>query len=499
MLKLKRREARDHHDFEQVDLPGIQGNDPTQSGDEGSAQRPCMDEGLFRTVVHDLNGLGLELADVAGQIEQLSGETTMVFDSFSQLKSSAGMVQESNDRIHAAATASYQVAEQTSVDMARSREMVETTNAKIADLMQAVGGISTQLQGLQEAFGSVRDVAGAIDAIARQTNLLALNATIEAARAGEAGKGFAVVASEVKQLAAQTSKATETIGETLSDLDKEADLLIELSVQATGAMSDVENSSSSMHDVLQALDGAFETIRQSSQDIESGVAENNQSLRSLVGDVNAVHGAFESNQSGLTSASSRMVSAAKLSDKLVATSSVGGLETENTFFIETVQKLAQQISDAFEAEVNAGRISEQDLFDQSYQPIDGTNPPQMMAPFTSMTDRVMPDIQEPIVAEHDAIAFVAAVDKNGYLPTHNKVFSKPQGKDPVWNAANCRNRRIFDDRVGLAAGQSREKFLLQTYRRDMGGGKFVLMKDLSAPIYVKGRHWGGVRMGYKAG
>ncbi|MCV6577436.1 MAG: methyl-accepting chemotaxis protein, partial [Cohaesibacter sp.] len=191
------------------------------------------------------------------------------------------------------------------------------------------------------------------------------------------GKGFAVVASEVKQLAAQTSKATETIGETLSDLDKEADLLIELSVQATGAMSDVENSSSSMHDVLQALDGAFESIRQSSQDIESGVAENNQSLRSLVGDVNAVHGAFESNQSGLTSASNRMVSAARLSDKLVATSSVGGLETENTFFIETVQKLAQQISDAFEAEVKAGRISEQDLFDQSYQPIDGTNPQQM--------------------------------------------------------------------------------------------------------------------------
>jgi len=55
---------------------------------------------------------------------------------------------------------------------------------------------------------------------------------------------------------------------------------------------------------------------------------------------------------------------------------------------------------------------------------------------------------------------------------------------------------MFSDRTGLAAGQNKEKFLLQTYRRDMGGGKFVMMKDLSAPITVQGRHWGGLRIGY---
>lgn len=498
MLNFKRRQQREQagpaQDHSEVGQDGMMTTDMGQSVASKTTQ---FDEGLFRNVVHDLNGLGQELADVAGEIEQLSSETNEVFDSFSQLKSSAGMVQESNDRIHAAASASFEVAEQTSVDMARSREMVETTNIKVAELMRAVSGISTQLQGLQEAFGSVRDVAGAIDAIARQTNLLALNATIEAARAGEAGKGFAVVASEVKQLAAQTSKATETIGDTLSDLDKEAELLIELSVEATDAMGEVETSSASVHEVLQGLDSAFQSIRQSSQDIESGVADNNQSLRSLVDEVNSVHGAFETNQAGLNSASNRMVSAARTSDKLVATSSVGGLETENTFFIQTIQELAQRVSEAFEEELRSGRISEKDLFDLSYAPIEGTNPQQVMAPFTTMTDRVMPDIQEPIVAKHKEIAFVAAVDKNGYLPTHNKVFSKPQGKDEVWNAANCRNRRIFDDRVGLAAGRNTEKFLLQTYRRDMGGGKFVLMKDLSAPITVRGRHWGGLRMGYR--
>jgi methyl-accepting chemotaxis protein len=77
-------------------------------------------------------------------------------------------------------------------------------------------------------------------------------------------------------------------------------------------------------------------------------------------------------------------------------------------------------------------------------------------------------------------------------------YSHPQGSDPVWNSANCRNRRIFNDRTGLSAGRSTRPFLLQTYRRDMGGGHFVLMKDVSAPIMVHGRHWGGFRIGFKA-
>jgi methyl-accepting chemotaxis protein len=76
--------------------------------------------------------------------------------------------------------------------------------------------------------------------------------------------------------------------------------------------------------------------------------------------------------------------------------------------------------------------------------------------------------------------------------------SQPQGDDPVWNAAHCRNRRIFGDRTGLTCGRNTEPFIVQTYRRDMGGGNFVMMKDASAPIWVNGRHWGGFRIGYTA-
>ena len=61
----------------------------------------------------------------------------------------------------------------------------------------------------------------------------------------------------------------------------------------------------------------------------------------------------------------------------------------------------------------------------------------------------------------------------------------------------ARNRRIFNDSTGLASGRNQRPFLLQTYRRDMGGGSFVVMKEVAAPITVNGRHWGGLRLAFK--
>jgi methyl-accepting chemotaxis protein len=199
----------------------------------------------------------------------------------------------------------------------------------------------------------------------------------------------------------------------------------------------------------------------------------------------------------LATASQRAAALLLLSEELIEVSTEFGVETEDTPFIAVVKDTAARISRVFESAVEAGQISLRDLGDVQYREIAGSNPKQFRTRYLDFTDRVLPPIQEPLLELSEKVVFCAAVDRNGYLPTHNRKFSAPPGRDPVWNAANCRNRRIFNDRTGLGAATNRKPFLLQTYRRDMGGGNFVLMKDLSAPIVVFGRHWGGLRLAYR--
>lgn len=160
---------------------------------------------------------------------------------------------------------------------------------------------------------------------------------------------------------------------------------------------------------------------------------------------------------------------------------------------------AAAISAAFEKAVADGRITMEALFSRDYAPIEGTRPQQYMTPFVGLTDAVVTPVIEEALELGDHVVFAAVVNGDGFLPTHNRKFSRPQGDDPVWNTANCRNRRFFADRVGLAAGRSAADTLIQAYRRDMGGGRHAVMKDISAPIMVRGRHWGGLRIGYRAG
>ena len=86
----------------------------------------------------------------------------------------------------------------------------------------------------------------------------------------------------------------------------------------------------------------------------------------------------------------------------------------------------------------------------------------------------------------------------GRIVRNNARYNQPQRVgDVAWNTANSRNRRIFNDRTGLASARNQRPFLLQTYRRDMGGGQFIVMKEAAAPITVAGRHWGGLRLAFK--
>lgn len=167
-------------------------------------------------------------------------------------------------------------------------------------------------------------------------------------------------------------------------------------------------------------------------------------------------------------------------------------------FIHVAERAAAKVMAKFESAIASNQITMETLFDKNYRPVKGSDPAQHVTDYLSFTDRVLPEFQEPVLEFDDRIAFCAAVDQNGYLPTHNQKYSHPQKlDDPVWNAANCRNRRIFTDKTGKAAGANTKPYLIQSYLRDMGGGNFVMMKDLTVPIKVRGRQWGNLRIGYK--
>ncbi|MFM1988017.1 MAG: hypothetical protein RJA99_974 [Pseudomonadota bacterium] len=367
-----------------------------------------------------------------------------------------------------------------------NRSIAQATQASRDAVQEAREAVAQVGQGVAEVVDTLRDVSGAageITRIALQTRLVAFNASVEAKRAGDAGRGFGVVAEAVRDLAAKVEASSKLIMGTVQRLDERiASLSREIVDGGTGDS---------------AFHGALGRAEARVDEIAAAARENVAGCESVLATVRALAGQVDETAAALDAARTRAGTFLGVSESLLELTADSGVHTADTPYIETAIATAGAIADRFEQALAAGRLTIDDLFDSDYRPIEGSDPVQHLTRFTALADALLPDLQEPVLASLANVVFCAAVDRNGYLPTHNATFSRPQGPDPVWNAANCRNRRIFADRTGLAAGRNRRRFLLQTYRRDMGGGQYALMKDLSAPIVVRGRHWGGLRIAYR--
>jgi methyl-accepting chemotaxis protein len=93
------------------------------------------------------------------------------------------------------------------------------------------------------------------------------------------------------------------------------------------------------------------------------------------------------------------------------------------------------------------------------------------------------------------VTVCAAIDRNGYLPVHRPSQSKPQRPGEIaWNETNSRNRRIYDDPDRLAAARSTRPYLIQEYLIEHST---TMVRSISAPIRVFGKHWGAARINYK--
>ena len=428
---------------------------PVQSGPDYS--------GAIRSIATQASELGRGAAELDGVIEDVVAASSRQVTEIGQLATDMQAMVQSNRAIEASGNASR-------VAMGQARDAV-------AQVGEGVLGVVT----------SLRDVASAatdITQIALQTRLVAFNATVEAKRAGEAGAGFAVVAEAVKDLAAKVEQSSKLIMSTVTQLDARIDSL---------AASITDNKDAAQHG---AFHQALAQVEASVNEIVAATQRNLQTCQGVTAEVGTMAASVAASADTLKRVNANTRNFLKASETLAEVTNDCGAVTPDTPFIEAVQRGAARLSRALDDAVAQGRISMADLFDDKYAPVAGSNPAQVTTRFVALTDELFPPVQEELLAFDPKVVFCAAVDRNGFLPTHNLKFSQPQGRDPVWNAAHARNRRLFNDRTGLAAGRNERRFLLQTYRRDMGGGQRVLMKDLSAPITVQGRHWGGLRLAY---
>ena len=450
-------------------------------------------------LAHFASQLGFEIVDIAGFLNSVDQKSAEQLAALKSTRTITENVLRANGSVREALASLHEVTDATLSQVEGSIGFVRESGEKSKHVASWVQELSDRMERVATALEAVEQNNDNIAEIARQVNILAINAKIEAARAGDSGRGFGVVAEAINELSQKTAHAAggieeniQTLAESVNkirgeskDISSDADHIISTASDTDKALNEIAHGVHKTSDAtqtmadqaenvraqMQELVPAFDSIERSTADTARGIHETRHRVNGLI-----------DNSESIYQISVGLGAAAIGDDKK---------------FIDTAREGAQEISELFEKALASGAISTENLFDQTYVPIRGSDPAQVLTRFTEFTDKHLPDIQERLLNTHTNIAFCAAVDRNGYLPTHNKIFSQPQSSDPDWNAAHCRNRRIFDDRVGLKAGQNTEPFLLQVYRRDMGGGEFVLMKDISAPIIVNGQHWGGFRMGVK--
>lgn len=375
--------------------------------------------------------------------------------------------------------------------------VLETALRSSAGADAAVTPIEERLGSFGTVLKELSSVASSIETIAKQTRVLSLNAGIEAARAGEAGRGFAVVAGEVKNLAEGTRAATERITSTVRSLVTQIEGLIGERGESAQHANHTGEGAEAVHGVLIRAHAAFSSVRRAIDSIGRSAASNLDACNATLEELGTRAQGVQLSSANLVQADQRIEGLLGLSEDLIRLIAESGVESADPAIILLGIDTAKRIGELFEAAIARGEITERQLFDERYREIPATNSKQFMTDYVEFADRVLPAIQDPRQRADSCIIFCVAWVKGGDLPTHNPEYRQPQSKDPVWNAAHWRNRRVFSDRAVQKVVRNTKRFLLQTDRRDMGGGRFVLMKDLSAPIWVRGRHWGAFRIGYR--
>ncbi|MCB4438591.1 methyl-accepting chemotaxis protein [Alteromonas sp. McT4-15] len=433
-------------------------------------------------------------ASISFFLEQLSSMLRAQVTSISEMSSRLQHIESSGVELDTLAKSASISMNESDENTQQGTKLLKELSSQQQKLVTNINASANALSALKSKAEGISTITNTINQLADQTNMLALNAAIEAARAGEQGRGFAVVADEVRDLAKKTADATSGIENLLHDMNTSSQSAVE-------TMESVLTSSNEMNTLLDESEkaishaGSLSTqARDAVNTMQERVEVNTEHSSGIGANISELQTTTENLDTDLSNVSRQALLLSEQAEDIFRLLEHFDVNDKNSMVRDIAVSTAKAIGKRFEKAIEENEISQEALFSFTYSPIANTNPVKHSTPFDTFTDSVLPTIQEPILDEHTFIIYAGAVDKNGYFPTHNKKFSQPLTGDYQTDLVNNRTKRLFNDPTGSRCGSNTSAFLLQTYKRDTG----EIMHDLSAPIFVYGKHWGGFRIGYKA-
>ena len=450
-----------------------------------------------RALVETLSGSADKSAISAAQVshaaDQLKNRLDRQVSETAQMAEYAGQITESVRESAQQATDAATMALQNRQVSVEGRDALTTAINSVRAVHEQSSENLRLIQELNEKSNKIQGVTTTIQGIAEQTNLLALNAAIEAARAGDQGRGFAVVADEVRQLAGRTAQATGEVAETLQEIRSDTSLIV-------SRIEDLAKSVESGLESVESVGERLDQIRDQSDRVQQQVARiaeidqnNEQSLQQVSSAIETVRDQITESDTSVASLAQQAATLMELAEEANAAFALNSDESYHRFFYDQARQGADRIGKLFEKAVRDGQLAESALFDKQRTPIPKTDPQKYSSSFDRFTDQQLPTVQEAVKGAHPSMVFAIAAAPDGYVPTHNRDFAHAPTGEPKVDLVKSRSKRLFNDRTGARCGSHTQNMLLQTYRRDTG----EVMHDLSVPIYVNGKHWGGFRLGYK--
>ncbi|MBZ6076909.1 methyl-accepting chemotaxis protein [Microvirga puerhi] len=472
--------------------------------------------------------IGRAMDRASGRIGDAVNAARKASDLIAQLSSATAEIVGIVDTISAVARQTNLLALNATIEAARAGEAgrgfavvagevkalsVETTNAaddirqRIARLRDTAGAstdavmeIASVVQDVQPVFDTVRQAVGEQDAAIGEVARLASAASSSVGQVSERAAQVDRIVLDAGELAHRADKATKAADGLAKALGERF-----VTVVRQSEIGDRRQSDRFPVDREAMLTVGGRRLTSRTVDISVGGV-----LLANVPDAHLAPGSEADLEiRGLGRAAVRVVASSAMGhhctfialgdeSRMKIESFVADVEASYRARIFLAQETARRVEDLIANAMTDGTLSREAVFDTDYRAIAATNPVQYATTYLPVFERLLPQVIEPALASDPKMAFCLAIDRNGYIPVHNTIYSQPQRPDdPVWNAAHARNKRIFDDRAGITAARSTRPFVVQAYARDMGGGKIVMMQEVDAPIRILGRHWGGLRTAYR--